>query len=208
MARDDKAPATPTATTPAAQQDGARTITLTLDELRALTQPTAPAPVAGPRAATPDESFEGYTSWREGMRKADRAVWFLACRSDVTNARFVAEVNESRSFHAGRVITLHGYEYPPGSDTSTASGGLCPLGTMLNKDGQQVPDYKQWLYEFRKADLQHYAGADGKRLDTLGPARATLAEALADLAEAPPTPPAPGVVPFVPEIKPREATAP
>lgn len=198
MARDDKAPA---ASTPAAQQEGARTVTLTVDELRTLTQPTAPS--AGPRAATPDESFAGFKQWRNDIRGSDRAVWFVACRSDVTNGRFVAEVNESRTFRGGRVITLHGYEYPPGADKSVAEGGLCPLGTMRNKDGGPTPDYKQWLYEFRKADLQRYAGSDGERLVTLADARATLAEAMADLADAPATAPAPDVKPFVPEIKPR-----
>lgn len=160
---------------------GERTVTLTLEELRALTQPAAVAHQE-PRSIQAD--FDAYKAEREQMRAPSGRVWYQACVSDETGARFVAEVSESRPYPAGRCLTLHGYEYPAGSDRSTANGGTCTLGSMHTTQGARTPEYQQWLYEFRKADLRRYAGEPASKLVKLADARATLAEAMADLTDA------------------------
>lgn len=60
----------------------------------------------------------------------------------------------------GKVIGIQEETYPPGYDVHKKAGGLVPDAlTILNRDGQKTPQYKQWLWkEVRQPTLEDLIG--------------------------------------------------
>ena len=196
MAKNEPTPATETKT---------ESVTLTVDQLRTLIGEAA-HPVATQQNL--DEMFEQHQRMMADARGKVKKAWFLAFVSPATKACGVAYVTVSKRHASGRVLSLPEYRFPEGADRSTANGGLCTLNEILGKDGRPTALFKQWKYTtFWREDLRTFVGGDASRLQTVGPARPTLADAIADLNEHASKPQS-DVEPQGPAIVAREAIAP
>jgi hypothetical protein len=101
----------------------------------------------------------------------------VACKSEETGATFIAHVNESRPFPAGRIISLGGYTHPIGITTYRKDGGLVPDGLQILLAGVASPEegrrilkqdctihYLQWRWtEYLQRDTLRYSGKELKR---------------------------------------------
>jgi hypothetical protein len=101
----------------------------------------------------------------------------VACKSEETEATFLACVVESKKMPGGRITQIHDYKHPCGVYAFVEVGGLVPDGFPMLRGDWKVsgeindrtdptafsPAYLAWRWEnYFKRDLQRYIGKELK----------------------------------------------